>query len=67
MKILSIICIRPYSLGRLSRDCTILQAWQSVVGSTVGGVVIESTAVLSWKVGGAGGSPRPVNVEVNYQ
>jgi len=32
MKILSIICIRSYCLGRLSRDCRILQAWQSVVG-----------------------------------
>ena len=52
MKILSIICIRSYSLWRLSHDCSILQAWQSVVGSTAGGVGIERTPVLSWKVGG---------------
>jgi len=57
MKILSIICIRSYSVGRLSRDCTILQAWLSVVGSTADGVGIQRSAVLSWKVGGRGEVP----------
>ena len=65
MKIFSIICIKSYSVGRLSHDCSILQVWQSVVGSTAGGVGIQRTPVLSWKVGG--GSPRLVNVKVNYQ
>jgi hypothetical protein len=30
------------SLGRQNRDCSILQAWLSVVGSTAGAVGIES-------------------------
>jgi len=56
MKILSIMCIRSYFLGRLSRDCSILQVWQSVVGSTADGVGIQRTHVLSWKWGGGGQS-----------
>jgi len=43
------------SLWRLSHDCSILPAWLSVVGSTAGGVGIQRTPVLSWKVGGGGG------------
>jgi len=41
MKILSVICIKPYSLGRMSRDSSTLEAWQNVVGSTMGGVGIQ--------------------------
>jgi len=65
MKILSIICIRSYSLGRFNRDCSILQAWLSVVDSTAGGVGIQRTPLLSWKLErGWCGTPRPVNVTV---
>ena len=55
----------------MSHDCSILQAWQSVVGSTAGGVGIQRTPVLSWKMGGGcegvGGQFQPVNITVNYQ
>jgi len=36
----------------LSWDCSILPVWLSVVGSTAGGVGIQRTPVLSWRVGG---------------
>ena len=51
MKILSIICIRPFFSGRPSCDCSIQQAWLSIVGSTAGGVGFLRTPILSWKVG----------------
>ena len=52
------------SLWRLSCDFILLPAWLSFAGSTAGGVGIQRTPVLSWKVGGgsAGASSRPVNV-----
>jgi hypothetical protein len=49
MKILSIICIRSIFSGRPSRDCSIQQAWLSIVGSTVGGVGFLRTPVLQLK------------------
>jgi hypothetical protein len=52
MNMLCIICIRSFLSGRPSRDCSIQQAWLSIVGSTVGGVGFRRTPVLSWKVGG---------------
>jgi len=46
---------------RLIRDCSILPAWLSVLGSTVGGVGVRSTPELSWKVRGVGGLLGPVS------